>query len=297
MTEIFKGNFQIVWNSTSLGALKDCPRKYYYSIICGWSTGGENIHIIFGLAYHKAVELYHFAKAKGQSHESALAVAVRSALEATYPDTLLDSKKSRWNLIRTIVWYLDQFGPDDPIKTLILNSGEPAVEVTFAHHLDIPSPTGDPYILAGHIDRIGEFAGPLYYTDLKTTGAALGDFYFENYSPNNQMSVYSYAGQIITDVPLKGGIIDAAQILVSGSRFQRGFVNRTPDQLLEWRDDLAYWLGMAQSFASREHWPMNDQACRLCNFKKICASDPKVRESFLRSNFTHRVINPLEIRT
>jgi len=294
---IFHGPYQIIWNSTSLNALKDCAYKYKLQILDGWWSKDANIHITFGLAYHKAIEIYHFARARGASHDLATLEAVKRAMHDTWPDMLLDSKKSRQNLIRTIVWYLEQFGEDDPIETLILTNGEPAVEVTFAVDLGVASPSGDNYSLAGHLDRIGRFAGDLYYTDLKTTGAALGDYYFENFSPDNQMSCYSFAGKIHTNLPLKGGIIDAAQILVGGSRFQRGFVNRTEAQLEEWRDDLHFWLSLAEVYAKREHYPMNDRSCRMCDFKRICAMDPKVRESFLASNFSKRVINPLEVRT
>lgn len=294
---IFQGAHQIVWNSTSLDAFKACPRRYQYAILQGWSTGSDNIHIVFGLAYHKAIEVYHFARAKGESHDAATLAAIRQAMTMTWPDLLLDSKKSRPNLIRTIVWYLEEFGVDDPAKTFILANGQPAVEVTFSFEIDHESPAGTPYMLAGHLDRIVTFMGDQYYSDLKTTGAALGEYYFKNYSPHNQMSTYSFAGKVITNVPLKGGIIDAAQILVSGSRFQRGFVHRTPDQLAEWKDDLEYTLSLARLYANRGYWPMNDTACTLCRFQSICALDPKVRDSVLASNFQKRTINPLEVRT
>jgi hypothetical protein len=299
---IFQGTSQLVWNSTSLDALKQCSRKYQLAILQGWSTGAENIDITFGLAYHKAVEVYHFAKAKGATHQQATIVAIRQAMVMTWPDILIgyDTRtraKSRPNLVRSIVWYLEQFGEADPIETLILSNGDPAVEVTFAIELDIPSPSGDNYKLAGHLDRIGTYMGDGYFTDLKTTGAALGEYYFENFSPHNQMSLYSFAGKVHTDIPLKGGIIDAVQVQVGGSRYQRGFVLRTPAQLDEWYEDLKYWLAVAELNVSRNYWPMNDTACRMCNFKRICAMDPKVRPTFLASNFSKRIINPLEIRT
>lgn len=317
MTEIFSGNLQRVWNSTSLDKLKQCPRAYQYAILGGYSTSAENIHIHFGLVYHKAVEVYHFCRAgkgtvptaKGpilipgpQSHESALRLALACALHLTWPDILIGNDtstraKSRPNLIRSIVWYLDEFGDEDPIETLILEDGSPAVEVTFAITLDIAASDGRPFVLAGHLDRIGKFLGDNYYTDLKTTGSALGEFYFENFSPHNQMSCYSFSGKVHSNTPLKGGIIDAAQIQVGGTRFQRGFVNRTPAQLEEWYDDLRYNLSLAESFSRTGRYPMNDTACRMCNFKRICALDPKVRESFLKSQFPVRSINPLEIRT
>lgn len=298
---VFDGARQRIWNSTSLNALKECPKKYELSILRGWTSLGENIHIIFGLAYHKAVELFHFAKAEGKDYNQALLVAVRYAMlsvsEAQLPPQASENKKTRTNLVRSIIWYLEEFGEEDPIETLILPSGEPAVEVTFQHDLSILQPDGTPYILSGHIDRIGRFAGRLHFTDLKTTGAALGEYYFKHYSPNNQMSLYAYAGKVIHHEPIVGGILDVAQVMVGFTRYQRGFVHRTPGQLAEWEDDLSVWISLAESYALARRWPQNDQACRMCQFQPICAKDPSVRESFLKTNFSVRTINPLEIRT
>lgn len=294
---VFQGNFQLIWNSTSLDALKKCPRQYQYAILQGWATGGENIDIVFGLTYHKAVELYHFARAKGADHEEALLVAVRHAMRHTWPDILIDKVKNRPALIRSIIWYLDEFGIDDPMETVILSNGEPAVEVTFLVDLDIPGPFGESYLLGGHLDRLVNYNGARYFTDLKTTKQSLGEFYFDQFSPHNQMSCYNFSGRIHSDEAVRGGIIDAASILVSGTRFQRGPVNRTPDTLNEWHNDLGFWLKTAEQFAKANYWPMNDTSCYLCRFRKYCAMDPKVRDSFIASNFVKRIVNPLEVRT
>lgn len=296
---VFFGKFQIVWNSTSLDAFKACPRRYQYAILEGWTSSAQNIDITFGLAFHSAIEHYHFALAAGADHQVATIAAVRRALEATWPDTILstDTKKSRPNLIRTVVWYLDAVAKDDSIKTLILDSGKPAVEVTFAMGLDIPSPSGESYMLAGHIDRIGYYIDRLKFVDLKTTGGQIDSNYFSYFNPHNQMSCYNAAGDVIAPEPIEGGIIDAAQVLVNGSRFGRGFVHRTKGQMAEWRHDLRINLSLAESYARANYWPMNDTACRLCAFRGVCATDPGVRDKFLESGFIRRTINPLEART
>jgi len=55
-TSIFQGNFQLVWNSTSLDALKTCPRKYQLSIIDGWQKKSKSRHLVFGGHYATAME-------------------------------------------------------------------------------------------------------------------------------------------------------------------------------------------------------------------------------------------------
>lgn len=59
-------HFQIAWDSTSLGLFKECPRKYFYEIICGWRTKTASVHLTFGQLYHSGMEAYdHYAASIG----------------------------------------------------------------------------------------------------------------------------------------------------------------------------------------------------------------------------------------
>jgi len=110
------------------------------------------------------------------------------------------------------------------------------------------------------------------------------------------MSLYSFAGQVVLGTPVRGVIIDAAQILEDESRFGRGFTYRTPAQTQEWVQDLKYWLTLAEQYAVNNYWPMNDKSCGHyrsekddrsgCPFREICGKDPSVRETFLKTQFT-----------
>jgi hypothetical protein len=329
---------QWAWDSTSLALLKECPRKYHYVMVEGWRAKGESVHLRFGTLYHTALEQYDKIRQEGGDHEEALEEVVFETLVDTWnrhscpscdckgiigerecadcagtgfiSDGPWDSGhnlKNRHTLIRTIVWYLEAFR-DDAAKTIILADGKPAVELSFRMELD-EWPTGQdgwrwlqeehPYTLCGHLDRLVEFAGGYYVMDRKTTGSTLGGYYFDGFNPDNQMTLYTLAGRIIFNTPVRGVIIDAAQIAVGFSRFDRGFTYRTEDQLNEWMHDLGYWLSAAARYAERDYWPMNDKACNNyggCQFRKICSKAPQVRESFLESDFERRTWNPLEVR-
>jgi len=153
-----------------------------------------------------------------------------------------------------------------------------------------------PYILSGHLDRVVSFNDDLFVMDRKTTSSAPGNWFYSQFTPDNQMSLYTFAGQIIMGTPVKGVIIDAAQILEDESRFGRGFTYRTPAQTQEWVKDLRYWLALAEQYAINNYWPMNDKSCghyrsekddRIgCPFREICGKDPSVRETFLKTQFT-----------
>ena len=291
-------NVQFAWDSTSLGWLKQCPRLYYYSMIEGWHTKGTGVHLKFGQHYHGALEMYDKVRQLGKNHELALRDVLLWLLHATWEDGKpWDSghnQKTRETLVRSVIWYLDTF-KDDPAQTLILANGSPAVELSFRMELD----WGPPYILCGHLDRVVEFGGQKYVMDRKTTGSSPTPHYFDGFAPDNQMSIYTLAARVQFATPVAGVIIDAAQIAVGFTRFQRGFTYRTEAALNEWLADAKIWFAQAEGFAQANYWPMNDKACGLfggCTFRKICSKSPDVRQTFLESDFERRAWNPLETR-
>ena len=107
--------------------------------------------------------------------------------------------------------------------------------------------------------------------------------------PHNQMTLYTIAGQVVLNAPVKGVIVRAAQILLDKeNRFVSGFTLRTPDQLEEWMNDLRLHLERAEEYATRGYWPMNDTACDKfggCKFRGVCSKSPSVREIYLKSDF------------
>lgn len=289
------------WDSTSLGWFKHCARHYQYKMIEGWSSRGSGLHIFFGQIYHSAIEAFDHAKAQGASYDDCLDAAVAHALQSTWIDgrpwNSGDTAKNRDTLLRSIIWYYDQFR-DDPAETVVLANGRPAVELSFRFELDFcPSGFSEPFLLSGHIDRLVTFAGDTYAMDHKTTKSTLSDHYFSQYNPDNQMSLYTLATQVIYESSVKGVIIDAAQIAVGFSRFQRGITYRTPEQLNEWLVTTKHYLLEAQRHAEENFWPMNDKGCFNCEFRRICSADPRMRQTFLESDFDRsEPWNPLKAR-
>jgi len=280
-------------------------------MIEGWRGRGESVHLEYGILYHEALEAYETYVFEGHNHAEAVNQVVKDVLRATWRDgkpwrAALDlpsddkaSLKSRENLIRTIVWYLNKF-EKDPAKTKMHPvTGRPMVELHFQFGIDqtIGSSGGSySYSLCGYLDRIVEFQDQPFVMDRKTTTTTLGSYYFEQFEPDNQMSLYTIASQVAFKTPVKGVIIDAAQIAVGFSRFVRSFVFKTPDQIDEWMKDLGVWLRQAEQFAEANYWPQNDKSCHKyggCPFRDICSKSPSVRDKFLESNFQKHEWNPL----
>lgn len=280
---------QFAWDSTSLGWLKTCPRLYYYSMIRQLAPKGERIHLKFGLHYHDCLEYYDIQRSAGASHDSAMEAATAKALTDTAGWESSHHLKTRETLVRSIVWYLDQFGENDPARTYQLANGRPAVELSFRFEVD------DGLMLSGHLDRVVEFNGDLYVMDRKTSSSTIASYFFEGFAPDNQMSLYSLAARTVFGVPVQGVIIDAAQIAVGFTRFERGFTHRTNAQLTEWLASTKIYTEMAYQFTEANFWPMNDKACHHyggCAFRKVCNKDPAVRETFIASDFEEQSGTP-----
>ena len=144
----------------------------------------------------------------------------------------------------------------------------------------------------------------LYLTDNyivthNTTKSAMYDDFFQKYSPDNQVSLYMFSGQVVLDLPMKGFIIDGIQVGATFARFQRGTVTRTKAQLNEWFKDLQFWLRQAEMFAEQEYYPMNEKSCSNyggCPYRQVCGASPEARPQLLQHLYHRRVWDPLTAR-
>ena len=292
---------QVAVDSTSMGNYKECAYKYFLINICGYAPRHTRIALEFGILYHKCLEIFDKELAKGTLRDKATLIAVRYAMEnfgyrldsKFYPHITKDTTRTRYTLVRAIVWYVAEY-EDDNLETIILKNGKPAIELSFR------MPFED-YLICGHIDRMARIksTNTHYIIDRKTTKTTLSSGFFKRFSPDNQMSTYSVAGDVVWHERVSGMLIEACQVAVGFSRFERGFATRTKGSLDEWLNGLSSWLGKMKLDALALHWPMNDKSCNNyggCEFRKFCSQDPGVRMMFLAKEFTKRIWDPLKPR-
>lgn len=306
---------QLVIDQTSLGEFKLCPRRYYYRVVLGWTPRRPSFHLEFGLHMHSGRENYEKAKAAGADHELALAAAVKLAAKATWNSETgraWDSgnrDKSRYTLIRTLIWYLDNCR-NDPAQTVLLRNGKPAVELSFKFtpidfysERELTAITGEPIFFSGHLDRKVELGGNYYINDLKTTGRSLNELYWAQFNPDNQVSFYTYAGQFgLTELvsednkEISGVIIDGAQVKEDYSKFQRQIIPRTTPQIVEWLEDAKHWINLMGLYAEQNRWPMNDRSCHTgfygCPYQAVCGRTPSARQNWLEADYIKSVWDP-----
>lgn len=285
-----EGGSQLFWDATSVELAQTCLRKYYYKNIVGWRPKRTSVHLVFGGLYASALESFHKYRALGADTDESLRRVVKECLIASWdyeknaPMQFEHAAKTRFNLVRTIVWYVEQFGREveGGIQTFHLKDGTPAVELSFQLDID------ETLIYCGHLDQVVTYGDDKYIQDQKTTGSTISTRFFEGFKPSNQMSGYTWAGQMMFDTPISGVIIDGAQIAVGFTRFERGFVHYTQAEIDEWFVDMRYTVDLARIAVQRNTFPMNRSSCGNyggCEFRGVCSRSPQVRDNFLRADF------------
>lgn len=295
---------QIAWDATSLSTYMECPRKYQYRLREGWEPNYGSAALLYGRARHKAHEVFARMIAQKKDRDDALDAAIQAALEESVGlDELAAigkkderNKRTRANLVRAVVWWADEFGDDaDPVQTMLLPDGTPAVELSWTLPLAITGPDGETYLMSGHFDRLVTYVGQPFVDEYKHTLNSLSSFYFKRFSPNVQISNYAMAARAILPDGAKGVLIEAEQVGVNFNRFDREFATRSPAQNDEWLATAAHWIKRAEADAQAEKagdphaWPMNETACGNyggCPFREVCNKAPFRRAAVLAADFT-----------
>ena len=273
---------QIAWDATAITALQECKRKYYYKIVKGLipKTDELSIHLVFGGEFARSIEEFWKLFFEIGDKEEALNSVVYAMMCRSYnnPSYSRSTSKSRFNLIKTFVWYIDEFFTIDSFQ-IYHEDGQPMLERSFA--LD----TGD-LILCGRIDRVITIEDNLFIMDQKTTGSTVDNWFFKTFTPNNQVSCYLTAGMSIFARPVKGFVVDAITIQVNNSSFLRGFVQRTKAYLEEWYEGIVKETSFVRDADPEleKDWPQNPNACGYyngCEYREVCSLSPKARPTFL----------------
>lgn len=295
---------QLAIDSTSLGVYKTCPMRYRLEILEGWTTKQENVHFKFGILLHSAREKYEYARVRGLDHDACLDVALDYVLRETWNTTLRrpwisdHPKKNRLTLIQTVVWYLDAKAKDDPLETVILANGKPAVELSFRFNSGVKTTkTQEDIILCGHMDRIAKLGINHYVPDIKTSSSDVtSPNWVKQFSPHNQFTIYTIAGKVAFDFDISGVMVDGIYIMSEGIRMHRAPIPRSLENLEEFMQDFAAVTREMEISATTQHWRKNEMACGMyggCPWRDMCNKGEASRQKWLQAEYTKRVWDPM----
>jgi PD-(D/E)XK nuclease superfamily len=312
----------ILLDATKLKAWLACPRRFQFGHLRHLEpVGAGSIHLVFGRAVHAGLEALENGFLRGMDREQALqfSLPIAYALQppALFPD---EATKTPESIARILIWYADQFyGTEDgsevpPALRPIYN------ELPFSIHLDALVAAGAIHeghlrrsgwhsaaalpnvALCGRFDSIveGPSEGEFWVRDRKTTTRSLTDYYFTQYQPNLQISLYSWmARQIWPRWRIKGVLIEAIQVGTHFCRIIRKEFKPWPENL----DDtvveiLAAILRMQEAgvltadSAELPLLPPNEAACMSdgmpCSFRSLCNAHPLLRKEMLSTLYSTR---------
>lgn len=313
---------QFAWDSTSIKYAQECWRRYQYKVLELWETKSpaKAIALDFGILLHAGIEQFHRYQSQGIMHNAAVKAVVKWIIahpayahlpteeeleqikqEAADDDeddgvTLRNSRvRTRYHLIRALVWYFEQYR-EDSMQVHQLANGKPAVELSFRVPVGLELSTGEPVLLSGHFDKVVRFNDHLWIKDIKST-KSITAAWREEFDLSHQMTGYILGGSLAISEPIKGVVIDGVCLQVGGVKFGRHFTHRTESQLGEYINDLRLLVDQAEAYAAEGYWPMNTSFCRFCEFKGVCKQPPEMRGGYLRQWFRKgEGWNPLKSR-
>lgn len=294
-------------DNTALAAYDECERKYYYGMVLHRRRkGAERPPLVYGTAWHKALEAHY--KTNGD-----LNAVMEGAAKAWKDHGIADDHRTYHRLISAYEAYVSLYGlpeaeargwgktvgyPENPVIEL-------AIEIWWPGALH-------PY--TGKIDRVIEHQG-LYYVEDHKTSSALGDQYFRQFDPSNQMMGYCWIAQQVTGLPIAGVRINAHGVLKSQNKFARSTIHYSPDRLLEWADNYNVRVqkvnesharleagrlpdGTVLDAALLEAFPHQYGACAAkygqCTYADVCTFDRRLRSRILAADYEVHEWNPLE---
>lgn len=235
-----------VQDATKIKAFMKCPRFYFYSYVLGWRPEEPSIHLVFGSAWHEAMEYLMLHGLSAESIEGAYSL-FETEYRKTYDPSmdLLNEPKTPANALRALVLYARNY-KNDHLDFEVLHT-EVAGSVLIGD---------DPLFFK--IDTVvrDKVTGRISSLEHKTT-TSFSSFWLHQWRQNFQVGTYTYALRTwYSNENVDGVIINGAMIkppprvklngeLYANSRdceFQRVPARMNETKVNDWVSQAAYWL-------------------------------------------------------
>lgn len=284
-----------LYDNTRLSDFKRCPRLYYYRHVQHWKPQSRRLPLIFGGAWHSAMEVIwaHI----GEWDRKALSDAAFAAFLETwcaeglpYPLTMEDNEefepRTPGQALEMILGYIEQREPSAKDFTIL------AVEKPFIVPLDPADPT---LFYVGKIDKIVRHrTNKILGIEHKTTTAysRSGPFkeaFLDSFSPNSQVDGYIYALHMMFPGEVGGVWVDAALVHRSAEGFTYIPIEKQLEHLNSWIWDTREWIRSVEKQRAElvecgpsdrymGAFPKNTNSCwdfnSACPYMYLCKSWP-----------------------
>lgn len=284
------------FDNTRISEHRRCNRKYYFRHVRDWIRTGTRMPLIFGSAWHKAMEtLWPMVNEKHYTDQEVIAASFKAFTDCweaeglpAWDDIPVDSEE-KWNpriprvAMNMIAEYLSaRAGFIESIELL-------GVEKPFAVPLH---PDDDTLFYVGRMDKTIGWTGKVWGGEHKTTTLYKRDGFFradfvEGFSPNSQIDGYLHAlnmdygndaGGILVDAALVHKTVHEGFMFIPIERQWKlldGWLWETLVEIERIKDNEEK-LSALQSDQSMRAFPKNTGSCSDyggCPYRDVCRSE------------------------
>lgn len=276
-----KAKIMVVDNYT-LSMFQTCPAKYKRRILQGWKPKKQSGALGFGQLLHLGLEWWY------RTHDKEAAInAIVENWPANHPD---DDWRDMQKCISVMEEYIREY-PSELWKVVGAGTDNPMLEVSFTlplvneHGEQLYTYDGYAIQYGGIFDLLLNFNGQMYVMDHKTT-TRMGDYYFTQYKPNNQITGYLWGASQLTSSRIGGAFINAIGLYKkSPTKFKRHLTMRQPDDFRNWTRSVHHACNLIRVAHNSNEFPQFTSACTLygrCEFHDVhVMSDNNQQERYL----------------
>jgi hypothetical protein len=292
-----------------------CPSKYELRHRQHWSTRVKSSALSFGGVTHLGIGAWY----RAHDPSEALMTVQRSWTHVPPADDFRTLEKC----LRVMAEYIKEY-PTENWQVLGIEDGAPLIEKTFTidtglrlpcvlswlkTHTDASCGSDEmpaegqtsctqcnrdlePIEYGGIIDLIATFSGSIYIIDHKTT-TRMGENYFLQFKPDNQMTGYIWGASKLTNRRVAGALINAVGIYKSqATKFRRQLTTRSEDDIAQWLRDLHMKCVEIKMHERLGEWPMRTKSCMLygrCEYHTVhSTSDRPTQLKILEQQYVKR---------
>lgn len=265
----------------ALTMFQTCPAKYQLRMVEGWTGKRKSAPLGFGAAFHAGLAAWY---------RTGSLPAALDAIEEVWPNEHPVDDYRTLEKCKTVMRQYAAEYPTEEFKIIGMPQS-PIVEQTFTidtgmalncvHCNAAPNEEGlcpnghghcEPIEYGGIFDGLVEYGSQVYVFEHKTT-SQLGDYYFTQFKPNNQVSGYVWAAGKMSGNRVGGAIINAIGVYkVGATKFKRDITSRSESDINNWLKSVRQSCQMIADARKNKAYPMHTQACTLyglCEYHSV----------------------------
>lgn len=254
-----------VYDHTRVKAFKECPRKYFYSMVLGRKKPEGKWASVFawGTMVHKFAEILYATKGDAGAAAGEAAKLFRASTNPSFD--FLDKARMVKTFARLTKLYIDE-----------KNTG--AIRpMSIEEPWNVMLPNGNS--IGGRTDLTVLWNEIEWIRDWKTTSKMI-TYFKSSLDPNDQATRYIFGLSALkygfdnegTPRNVIGGtlftIIQNTKTV--GPEIQNAPISRTKTQLRAWLQGEMHTHTMMDACRAEDVWPMYESACSFCDYQTVC---------------------------